>query len=89
MKHYFIGFNKRLDEIFDGLFNLGATLMFYYHPATITLNEKYNFYNGEWMLFNDDTEDGSGIENVRIFLESFDDLKYEIVLTQDWRTELL
>lgn len=86
---YFIGFNKRTDSLFDGLFDLGANLMFYYHPATIALNKKYNFYNGEWMFFDDKTEDGSGIRKIREFLDSFNDLKYEIIITRDWITELL
>ena len=80
MKQYFIGVNQRSENVITRLFDLGATLMFYYHPKTIELNNKYGFYDGEWMFYT--CFDDSEIEKIRTFLESKSDsqnLKFEIV----------
>ena len=81
MKYYFIGVNKRSEELIMGLMNLGCTLMFYYHPKTIELNLKYEFYDGEW-LFRASYDD-SKIEMIKNFLEQYksndDNLKFEII----------
>ncbi len=50
MKQYFIGISKRSENLVLGLMDLGATLMFYWHPKTIELNGKFKFYDGEWFL---------------------------------------
>ena len=80
MKQYFIGVNQRSENVIRGLFDLGATLMFYYHPKTIELNNNYGFYDGEWMFYT--CFDDSEIEKIRAFLESKSDsqnLKFEII----------
>lgn len=81
MKQYFIGVNQRSDDLFSGLFDLGATLMFYYHFITMGLNRRFGFYDGEWMLYV--CEDDRGIEKIRSFLEneakSITNLKFEII----------
>lgn len=80
MKQYFIGVNQRSKNVITGLFDLGATLMFYYHPKTIELNNNYEFYDGEWMFYT--CFDDSEIEKIRSFLESKSDsqnLKFEII----------
>lgn len=80
MKQYFIGVNQRSKNVIMGLFDLGATLMFYYHPKTIELNNIYGFYDGEWSFYT--CFDDSEIEKIRAFLESKSDsqnLKFEIV----------
>ena len=81
MKHYFIGVNKRYEELIMGLMNLGCVLMFYYHPKTIELNLKYEFYDGEWLFrapYND-----SEIDLIKKFLEQYksnnNDLKFKII----------
>lgn len=88
LKQHFIGINKRTDELFKGLFDLGATLMFYYHWQTMELNEKFKFYNGGWFLhttINDNPE----IEQIRTLLESISirdkDFKFEIIPAKEWR----
>lgn len=88
LKHNFIGINKRTNELFDGLFDLGATLMFYYHWQTLKLNENFGFWDGEWFLhttINDDSE----IDQIRSFLENISvndkDFKFEIVPGKEWR----
>jgi hypothetical protein len=82
MKQYFIGFNKRFDAVFDKLFDLGATLMFYWHPRTILLNGKYEFYDGEWMFYSVEP-DKNRIDEIKLALDNFvktvDGFKYEIV----------
>ena len=83
MKQYFIGINKRTKELLIGLLDLGATLMFYYHPITLELNKKYNFYDGKWMLLTDTTTDGSTIKEIEEFLSNFDDLNYKIIFYQE------
>lgn len=50
MKQYFIGISKRSKNLVLGLMDLGATLMFRWHPKTIELNCKFEFYDGEWFL---------------------------------------
>lgn len=81
MKQYFIGVNKRSEELIMGLIDLGCTLMFYYHPKTIELNLKYEFYDGEW-LFRAPYDD-SEMVMIKNFLERYksndDDLKFEII----------
>ena len=83
MKQYFIGIDKRSTKVFDGLFDLGATLMFYHHPITRELNKKFNFYEGEWMLLTDVSTDGSVINKVENFLKSCDNLNYKIIFYQE------
>ena len=81
MKHYFIGVDKRSEELIMGLINLGCGLMFYYHPKTIELNLKYEFYDGEW-LFRASHND-SEIDLIKKFLEYYksnnNDLKFKII----------
>jgi hypothetical protein len=85
MKQYFIGVNKRSQKLILGLMDLGATLMLYWHPKTIELNNKFKFYDGEWLLVTcvfDDSE----IEEIRDFLnsecENDRNLRFEIVYHQ-------
>lgn len=89
LKQHFIGINKRTDELFDGLFDSGATLMFYYHWKTLKLNEKFKFWDGEWFLHTTVNDDNSEIENIRSLLENVSikdkDFKYEIVPYNEWR----
>lgn len=87
-KQYFIGINIRSEEIILRLFELGATLMFYYHWQTIGLNEKFKFYDGEWMLHTSMGDDYSEIEQIRALLENEsvkdDSFKFEIVPVKEW-----
>lgn len=82
MKQYFIGFNKRIGEVFDKLFDLGLTLMFYWHPRTVLLNDKYGFYDGEWMFYSVEP-DKNKIDEIKkaldILVKTFDGFEYEIV----------
>lgn len=86
MKQYFIGIEKRTKKLIIGLLDLGATLMFYYHPKTIELNNMYKFYSGEWMLYTDVFPD-SGIQEIKEFLEEEKkkdpSINYKIVYFQD------
>lgn len=66
-KQYFIGFNRRDEELILGLLEIGGTLMFYYHPVTAELNKKYEFYSGEWMLYTDVFPD-FGIDKINEFI---------------------
>lgn len=78
---YFIGFNRRSEDVLSGLFDMGATLMFYYHLVTRDLNARYGFYDGEWMLYTCENE--QDIEKVKSFLESkvesIKDFKFKII----------
>lgn len=88
MKQYLIGVNKRSMDIILNLFNIGATLMFYHHPIVRSLNEKYNFYEGEWLLLTDVTNDDSMIDEVRKLLDTYDDLKYRIIFYQELKHKI-
>ena len=82
MKQYFIGINKRSEKLVLGLLDLGATLMFKYHPITLTLNAKLGDYD-EWFLYPDVCPD-FGIEEVEHFLKNeLDTVEYSIVKRLD------
>lgn len=87
MKQYFIGIDKRSKNVIIELFNYGASLMFNHHPIILELNKKFNFYDGEWMLLTDVSTDDSHINTIRDFLESCDDLKYEIIFYKELKFE--
>lgn len=82
MKQYFIGINKCSQELLIGLLDLGATLMFRWHPKTMELNHKFEFYDGEWLLYTDCYPD-TGLNEIKAFLENMkrndSNLKYETV----------
>lgn len=81
MKQYFIGVNQRPEDLILGLFDLGATLMFYYHFTTRDLNRRFEFYDGEWMLYT--CENDRDIEKIKLFLKdkkkSIKNLKFKII----------
>ena len=82
MNQYFIGVNKRSEKLIIGLMDLGATLMFRWHPKTLELNYEFGFYDGEWLLVTCASDD-SEIDNIRDFLskecELDKEFKFKIV----------
>lgn len=60
--------------------------MFRWHPKTMELNKKYEFYDGEWLLVSCSTDE-TEINDIRNFLfgkcEFDKELKFEIVYHQD------
>ena len=80
MKQYFIGVNMCNAAVIDNLFDFGASLMFRHHWQVIELNEQYEFWDGEWMIYCDDE---CRINDVKTMLDGavkiFDSFKYEIV----------
>lgn len=89
MKQYFIGISKRSKDLILGLMDLGCTLMLYFHPKTMELNSKYEFYDGEWLLVT--CTNDSEINEIKLFLEQKtsdeNDLKFEIVHYQSLKFE--
>lgn len=82
MEHYFIGVNKRSENLIMGLMNLGATLMFRWHARTMKFNDEFGFYDGEWLFLTCLPGDQT-IEKIKTFLtdECANDnsLKFEII----------
>ena len=69
--YYFIGVSKRSEKIINGLLDFGATLMFYYHPKTMELNNQDGFYDGEWLLYScPDIDTSEMLEKIRSFLDN-------------------
>lgn len=87
MKQYFIGISQRSQDLLLGLLDLGATLMFTWHPVTVKLNDQFGFYDGEWLLLTCVTHDWSEIEEVRSFLENqtktIENLNFKIIYYQE------
>lgn len=82
MTQYFIGITKRSEKLVFGLLDLGATLMFKYHPMTLRLNTVLGDHD-EWFLYTDVCPD-FGIEEVERFLKNeLDVLEYSIVKCLD------
>lgn len=76
-KQYFIGVSSRTASLIIGLLNLGATLMFRYHPVTMTLNKEYEYYDGEWMLYTCVTSDPDReIKDIKDYLETMSEILY-------------
>ena len=77
-KQCFIGVSYRTESLIIGLLNLGATLMFRHHPVTMALNKKYEYYDGEWMLYTCVTSDpDQEIKDIRDYLEIMSEILYD------------
>lgn len=91
MKQYFIGVNVHKKELLLRLLDAGATLMFHHHWATITLNESYGFWDGEWMVYTV-VHDESEIQKIELFLQLHqrrtDGFRFKIVPLDDFHKML-